>query len=61
MTGLDEAIHTHFAATIGTRGNVIYMSGHDPLFSGRTGLTDALITKIDASKSPGEYLTDFQR
>lgn len=61
MAGFDDEILSHFANNSGKRNNIIYMSGLDLalIFEGRVGLVDALIKKIDAAESRGEYLIDL--
>ncbi|MDV6212642.1 hypothetical protein R3Q08_30735 [Rhodococcus erythropolis] len=62
MAGFDPQILDHFAHNSGTRNNIIYMTGHDLalIFGGQVGLEDALLKKIDAAESRGEYLTNLQ-
>jgi hypothetical protein len=61
MGGFDDEVLAHFAANSGTRRNVIYMTGHDLtlIFGGHIGLVDALLMKIKAAESRGEYLIDL--
>jgi hypothetical protein len=63
MAGYDAAVLGHFAANSGTRRNVIYMTGQDMavIFGGHIGLVDALLTKIGAPESRGEYLIDLMQ
>lgn len=60
MAGFDDTLD-HFAAHSGTRNNIIYMSGYDLalIFEGHVGLEDALLKKIDAAESRGEYRVDL--
>ncbi|MEB3065038.1 hypothetical protein [[Mycobacterium] zoologicum] len=61
MAGFDDEVLDHFASNSGTRRNVIYMTGHDLalIFGGHIGLVDALLMKINAAESRGEYLIDL--
>lgn len=61
MAGFDDDLLDHFASNSGTRRNVIYMTGHDLalIFGGHIGLVDALLMKINAAESRGEYLIDL--
>lgn len=61
MVGFDDEVLNHFANNSGTRRNVIYMTGRDLalIFGGHIGLVDALLTKINAAESRGEYLVDL--
>jgi hypothetical protein len=61
MVGFDADVLSHFAANSGTRRNVIYMTGQDValIFAGQIGLVDALLIKINAAESRGEYLIDL--
>ncbi|GAF45498.1 hypothetical protein [Rhodococcus wratislaviensis] len=62
MAGFDSEILGYFAHNSGTRNNIIYMTGHDLalIFGGQVGLEDALLKKIDAAESRGEYLVDLK-
>jgi hypothetical protein len=61
IAGFDDEVLDHFAGNSGTRRNVIYMTGHDLalIFGGHIGLVDALLMKINAAESRGEYLIDL--
>jgi hypothetical protein len=61
MSGFDDEVLEHFASNSGTRRNVIYITGHDLalIFGGHIGLVDALLIKINAAESRGEYLIDL--
>jgi hypothetical protein len=61
IAGFDGEVLDHFAGNSGTRRNVIYMTGHDLalIFGGHIGLVDALLMKINAAESRGEYLIDI--
>lgn len=63
MAGFDDEVLEHFAKNSGTRRNVIYMTGHDLalIFGGHVGLVDALLVKINAAESRGEYLIDLMQ
>ena len=63
MAGFDDEVLEHFASNSGTRRNVIYMTGHDLalIFGGHIGLVDALLMKINAAESRGEYLIDLMQ
>jgi hypothetical protein len=63
MVGFDDEVLDHFASNSGTRRNVIYMTGHDLalIFGGHIGIVDALLMKIDAAESRGEYLIDLEQ
>ena len=60
MAGYDHNL-AHFNANSGSRNNVIYLTGFDLalIFEGRVNLVDALIKKIDAAESRGEYEVDL--
>ncbi|MFE2961984.1 hypothetical protein [Nocardia tengchongensis] len=61
MAGFDDEILSHFASNSGKRNNIIYVTGYDLalIFEGRVGLVDALLKKIDAAESRGEYQIDL--
>lgn len=61
MVGFDDAILDRFASTMPTRNNIIYMSGMDLalIFEGRVELIDALLKKIDAAESRGQFRFDL--
>ncbi len=63
MAGFDDEVLNHFASNSGKRRNVIYMTGQDLalIFGGYIGLIDALLMKINAAESRGEYLIDLTR
>jgi hypothetical protein len=61
MSGFDDEVLAHFVSNSGTCCNVIYITGHDLalIFGGNIGLVDALLIKINAAESRGEYLIDL--
>ncbi len=61
MAGFDDDVLDRFASTMPTRNNIIYMSGSDLalIFEGSVELIDALLSKIDAAESRGQFRFDL--